>query len=454
MSARIISMRISALAMTIVFASIAAAAQTVFPPRLSVENAVDKVLAQDPRTRIADAAVRIADAGLSEARTGMKPVVQFSQNVIRSNNPVFVFGSRLEQGRFKATDFALDALNKPDGLFNFRTSLSVQQPLFDQRQTKSRVSQAEFEKQRAELQTESIRQNLRFETIRNYFGVVLAREMLDVSDRAVRSAEANVKKAKDMVEVGMTTDADYLAAEVEAANANQQKLEAESGVITSVAALNIALGERPDLEMDYTTDLVERIFTIEPRNELLRLAFENRPDYRRAELSLEAARAKTRGVRDQKLPQINAFGSFGYSSPYIANGSTDYTVGLNLTYTLFDAGRKSRVEQAAGFEAVAENEIQSLSNQIRLEVIRAEQDFKTSRARIQVSVKAIEQANEALRIVQDRYKFGLTTFNEVLRAESALVRSKHNLLSARYGYYLSYASVLLATGRLLNASGF
>ncbi|HNU07498.1 MAG TPA: TolC family protein, partial [Pyrinomonadaceae bacterium] len=158
--------------------------------------------------------------------------------------------------------------------------------------------------------------------------------------------------------------------------------------------------------------------------------------------------------RDQKLPQINAFGSFGYSSPYIANGSTDYTVGLNLTYTLFDAGRKSRVEQAAGFEAVAENEIQSLSNQIRLEVIRAEQDFKTSRARIQVSVKAIEQANEALRIVQDRYKFGLTTFNEVLRAESALVRSKHNLLSARYGYYLSYASVLLATGRLLNASGF
>ncbi len=87
-------------------------------------------------------------------------------------------------------------------------------------------------------------------------------------------------------------------------------------------------------------------------------------------------------------------------------------------------------------------------------MIRALQNHKTARAKIQVSIKSIAQAEEVLRIVQDRYKFGLTTFNEVLRAESALVRAKHNLLSSRYDYYISYAALLLATGRLNDVRAF
>lgn len=426
----------------------AAFAQTVFPPKLSVEAAVEKALERDPRTRIVDTAVKTAGFAVAEARTGLRPTVQFTQNAIFSNNPVFVFGSRLEQGRFRTSDFALDSLNRPSGLLNLRSAVNFQQPLFDQRQTRSRVKRAEVEQSRAELQAESLRQKLRFDVVREYFTVILAKEMLTVSAEAVRSAEANSKKAKDMVEVGMTTDADYLAAEVETANARQQRLEAESNVVTAVAALNIAIGESPDREFELTNDIRERFFDVDPRDDLMRAAFDNRPDLKRSKLAVETARTGTRAVRDQKLPSVGAFGSFGYSSPYVANGSTDYTVGVSLTYTLFDAGRKSRIEQAATAEVIAESEAEALSDQIRLEVIRAEQEFKTSRSRIQVSVKAIEQATEALRIVQDRYKFGLTTFNEVIRAEAALVRARHNLLAARYQYCIAYASVLLVTGRM------
>jgi outer membrane protein TolC len=119
-----------------------------------------------------------------------------------------------------------------------------------------------------------------------------------------------------------------------------------------------------------------------------------------------------------------------------------------LSYTLFDAARKPRLEQSATAEAIAELEKESLGNQIRLDVIRALQNYKTARAKIQVSIKSITQAAEALKMIHDRYKFGLTTFNEVLRAESALVRSKHNLLISRFDYLTGYASVLLATGEL------
>ena len=429
-------------------------AQSIFPPKLDLETAIEKALENDPQTKISDSQTKIAESKIAEAKTGKDISVEFSQSAVRSNNPVFVFGSLLEQGRFSAANFALDSLNHPDGLNNFRTLLSAQKPIFDRRQTSSRVSRAELAKQQSELQTETIRQQIRFEVIRRFYGAIIGSEMLNVGKEAVKSAEANKNKAKDMVEVGMTTEADFLAADVEVAAAQQQALEAENNLVTTLAALNISLGDKPDFGRELVGDLKEKYFPLEEQDILIKLAFDNRADYKRAELAVNMSREQSKAVKDQKLPQVSAFGNFGYSSPYLANGSSDYTVGVSLNYTLFDAGRKHRVEQSAEAETVAELELQNLGNQIRLDVIRALQNHKTARAKIQVSIKSIAQAEEVLRIVQDRYKFGLTTFNEVLRAESALVRAKHNLLSSRYDYYISYAALLLATGRLNDVRAF
>ena len=432
----------------------AISAQSIFPPKLDLKDAVEKALTNNPQTRGSESRLRIAELKIREAKTGKKPLVQFSQSVIRSNNPVVVFGSLLEQGRFGTSNFAIDSLNNPNGLTNLRSLVSGSMPLFDQYQTKARIEIATTAMSQAELQAEAVRQQLRFDVVRNFYGVVLGKQMLMVSQEAVRSAEVNRKKTKDMSDVGMTTDADFLAAEVELANVVQQKLEAESQLTVTTAALNLLLGEKPEFQREVIGDLQEKYFPIDDQEASIRIALANRPDYLSSELSVKNSKRQTRAVKDLKLPKVDAFGNVGYSSPYIANGSTDYTVGISLTYTLFDAGRKARNEQAAEAETLAESEKSVLANQISFGVVRAFQDHKTAKSKIQVSIKSITQAEESLRIVQDRYKFGLTTFNEVIRSESALVRAKHNLLTARYEYYVSYASLLLATGRLTDTRLF
>lgn len=432
----------------------AISAQSIFPPKQDLKDAVEKALTNNPQTRVSESRLRIAELKIREAKTGKKPLVQFSQSVIRSNNPVFVFGSLLEQGRFGTSNFAIDSLNNPNGLTNLRSLVSGSMPLFDQYQTKARIEIATTAMSQAELQAEAVRQQLRFDVVRNFYGVVLGKQMLMVSQEAVRSAEVNRKKTKDMSDVGMTTDADFLAAEVELANVVQQKLEAESQLTVTTAALNLLLGEKPEFQREVIGDLQEKYFPIDDQEASIRIALANRPDYLSSELSVKNSKRQTRAVKDLKLPKVDAFGNVGYSSPYIANGSTDYTVGISLTYTLFDAGRKARNEQAAEAETLAESEKSVLANQISFGVVRAFQDHKTAKSKIQVSIKSITQAEESLRIVQDRYKFGLTSFNEVIRSESALVRAKYNLLTARYEYYVSYASLLLATGRLTDTRLF
>jgi outer membrane protein TolC len=103
---------------------------------------------------------------------------------------------------------------------------------------------------------------------------------------------------------------------------------------------------------------------------------------------------------------------------------------------------------------MASAEQEHLSNQIRLEVVRAYQQYVSARERLTLAAKVVAQAKEALRIVQDRYQEGLTTITEVLRAQTAFVRTRQNLLGARYDYYLGYAQVLIVSGQLTDVQAF
>lgn len=448
-------LRLTALPALFFFCAIyGVSAQSIFPSPLNLEEAVEKALENNPQTKLSESKLKLADLKIKEAKTGMRPYADFTQSVTRSNNPVYVFSSRLEQGRFTTANFAPDSLNNPKGLFNFRSVVGFRMPLFDQRQTRARVDQADLGKYQTELQAEGVRQRLRFDVIRTFYGAILSKELLKVGDEAVKSAEANKKKAQDMREVGMVTNADYLKANVERAKVGQQRLEAESALITTTAELNLLIGDKPELEREIVGDLLEKYFPVADLDTLIRTSLQNRPDYLASELAVRINKRKTKAIKDSKLPRVDAFGNVSYNSPYIAGGSSNYTVGVTLSYTLFDPGRKFRIEQATETEVSADAEKRILANQITLEVVRAFQNYKTARAKIEVSIKSIAQAEEALRIVQDRYKLGFAVFDEVIAAETALVRAKHSLLTARYEYYVGAASVLLATGQLTDVRMF
>jgi outer membrane protein TolC len=71
-----------------------------------------------------------------------------------------------------------------------------------------------------------------------------------------------------------------------------------------------------------------------------------------------------------------------------------------------------------------------------------------------VVAQVTAQATETLRMVQDRYHAGLTTITELLRAQTALVRARSDVLAARYEQYVGYANVQLAAGRLKDVGAF
>jgi outer membrane protein len=433
--------------------------QSVAPPlspasELTLPQAMELALRTHPSMKVAAAGRQLADAQLQGARAGRLPLLQATETFTRSNNPVFVFGTLLEQARFGPTNFDVDSLNHPSSLSNFRSALTFRLPVFDQRQSQTRISRARIGQEQAVEQTELAVQQLSFEVIRSYYGVLLAQARLGVNDEAVKTAEADVRRARDMFDSGLVVQSDLLAAEVQLAEFRQHKIQATGDLAIAMAAMNTAIGLPLETPQRLAGQLVDRTFTVESVEELSQQALQNRPDYKRAVLSARANAVQLHGTKGEWLPRVDAFVTTGASSRYVVGGSSDYAAGATVTFNVFDAGRKARIAEARAAESVASAEQDQLASQIRFEVVRAYQQYISARERLAVVAQVTIQATETLRIVQDRYHAGLTTITELLRAETALERARSDVLEARYDQYVGFASVLLAAGRLRDVRAF
>lgn len=428
--------------------------QTKEAEELTLPAAVDLALRQNPLIRATASGREIVDAQLKEAQAGRFPLLLFSETYAFSNNPVFVFGSLLEQGRFELQNFNINSLNHPDPLNNFRTAITLRLPLFDQLETTTRIAQARIGQEQADMQKELVKQQVRLEVIRSYFGVLVAQSKKEVAEEAVKMAEADARRIRDLFETGLVVQSDLLAAEVQVAEFRQQEVQAAGELATAHAFLNTTLGFPVQTPQKVSGQLVGKNFAAPEPEELIRLALLHRPDYGRASFAVHSTEKRARGAWGQYLPRVDFFTTYGASTYNLINGGTDYAVGASLTYNLFDLGRGAKLDQARAAQTLATVEQEHMANQIRLEVIRAYQQYVSARGRLAFAAQAVNQAEEALRIVQERYREGLTIITEVLRAQTTLVRARMNLLAARYDTYVGYAHVLMASGRLTDVQPF
>ena len=77
-------------------------------PELSLSEAVKTALEKHPALRAAEHQAAAAASGVEQARAGFFPRLDFSEGFSRSDNPVYAFGSLLNQGLFTSADFAVD----------------------------------------------------------------------------------------------------------------------------------------------------------------------------------------------------------------------------------------------------------------------------------------------------------------------------------------------------------
>lgn len=417
---------------------------------LGLADAVKLSLERHPALRAATHQAAAAAAGVDQARAGFLPRVDFSEGITRSDNPVYAFGSLLNQGRFTAADFAVDRLNHPDPISNWRTNIGGSIPLFMGGRTVLGYQQAELNRQASEKGRARVEHEVIFGVIRSYYSILLAQEAQTTVDAAVRTAEANLSAAEARHDAGLVVASDVLAARVRLARLKEEAIAAQNQMKLARASLNEAMG----VALDQPYKITGHLELIPSRYDRLQgledLARDQRPDYRQAALEEQRLEKEVLRAKGAFLPTMHLSGNYEMNNHHFSSeGQDNWAVGVVLNWNLFSGGADhARLVEAQMNHQRATALRERLGNAIGLEVHDAFLGLQTARERISVAKDAVTQAEESLRIVQDRYDNGLTTIVELLDSETALTAARTNVTRTLYDATVGEARLDLSLGTL------
>lgn len=414
---------------------------------LSLTDAIARAQAQNPDAGSSEALEREAAQRIHQAQAGYWPRIDLIESWQRGNQPVFVFGSLLAQRQFTAADFSLDALNHPDALDNFRTAVTVEQPLFDA-VTKANVTAAHLDRQVAAATRLMVGHDLAVSVTTAYGRVLTAIGARRSADAAVATALADRELARNRRDAGLATDADVLQIDVYVARTHEQQILAAAEERIARARLNREMGE--PLGATFVLAPTAAVASTDGTDvaALEAVALEHRPEVTLAALQEDLARANETAARWAFLPQVSIQGGWEFNGDAWNSRASSWVVGAVARVNLFrgfaDKARLAEARNRATRRAIERTRADTAA---RLDVHVALARLEAARASEAVGRNAVTQARESQRITRDRYQAGLADVTSLLRSAEAVVQAETQEVVAHVAVLTESAALQRALGR-------
>ena len=406
----------AALMITLLFWGTAFAASPA-PTELTLDQAVQMALTNNPTGKIAVFDYEAAKGALTAARSYRWPTVSGSHTDLRSRS-----APSLIEPNPVATD-------------RYSNSVTASWLLWSGNRVGSQINQAKLALDASRWGIDRARQQLKYDATDAYFKFMAARDAVKLSQESVGRLERYLQDVKLQFDVGVVAKVDVLRSEVELAKARQTLIEWQNAYDITMANLSNIVGLPLTTELSITGDMSYSIFEQELAA-CVYAALRQRPEISQ---STDAAQIAKEGVTIAKsgyLPTVSAVYQNGWNdTSFPGANNNNWTAYLSTNFTFWDSGLTAgKVKQAVeGFNKAKEQLIQTVDG-VRLDVRSTYLSLKSFEQSIQTSSAAVGLAEEDYKIKVIRYQAGVGTNLDVLDAQLALTTAKNNYLQAMYNY--------------------
>lgn len=429
-------------------AAASGAAREQAPVRLTLGRAVEMGLSSSEVMQQAEQAILAAEAGVREAKSGWVPRLdisaQYGRNILK---PVLFLPSDMGEAFGGVTKIELGEDNDISAVAAATWNLWTAGRLSSAIGASSAVAEAVRSGRVATADY------VRFGVREAYYGVLLSRAVLRISEMALESTAEAVRVAKAGHDQGTVSRFDLLRAEVELENRRAPLLQARNELSQALLLLKRRCGIDPEAEVA----LVDTLETVADPPELATLLEELRgsnPELRALEHRVRAAELFLSFEKAERWPALQVGANYllqgQWSNEYYPNDeqlahSSAVTVGV--VWPLFDGLRaKSRIDRARADLRTAEIERERMTREKELAVRVSRLTVVDAIAALQGRREAVGLAEEAYRLAEVRLRNGLATPLERLDAELAMTTARGQYAQALYAANLAEAALELTVG--------
>lgn len=301
-----------------------------------------------------------------------------------------------------------------------------------------------------------------------YYNILLAEQSLAV----LRSSEATVSKTVDDTRVqyehGLASEYNLLTAEVQLSNLQPSIIQTANSIDIAKRLLKMYLSLPENIDIALVGTLDDFRDAILNGGEQLSTDVSENSTLKQLDIQAELLRQNLKLTQTSRMPTLAAFGQFAYSgndmqrpdfSAMMGGGATGGTTGSTGSAGTAEAVKKSfywqhpisigvslSVPIFSGFKNT--NKVRQVRNQIRqlelqrdyvakstdVQVRSSINNLLTAREKMFANEKTVAQAQKAYDISNTRYKAGAGTILELNTAELSLTQAKLNYSQAIYDY--------------------
>lgn len=408
---------------------------------LSLKEAIDEAVANNTTVKSAKIDEALATEKYKQTNAGFLPQLNFSFTGLATDNPLNTFGFKLQQRSVTAEDFNPAKLNHPSSTSDFTTKVELLQPIVNMDAVYMKKS-ASVQIESYQLKTKRTKDYLAFETQKAYHQLQMVHQAVLVLQEALTTAKSVYDFTNNRMLQGLVQKSDLLNVEVQILGIESNLNEALSNVSNASDYLSVLMN-RPT-GVIYTTEELKKDSS-EEMNELK--IPDNRFDLMAIKKAIEATNLMEKSVKMKMLPRLNAFGSYQLNDKSVGGfNSSSYLAGIQLTWNIFDGNNVKR--QVSGMKLEQQKlgeQLFSIKQETQMLLDKSNRDLTNSSFKIKQQNAAISQAEEALRILQNRYEEGLVNTNDVLTSQTQLSQQKLMLVQAIYSYNISRAYIQFLT---------
>ena len=299
---------------------------------------------------------------------------------------------------------------------------------------------------------------LRLDAATLYFNLQEQDEQVRIGQESVRSSQVSLRDARARYQAGVATKLEVLQAETQLAR-DQQLLTlslARQSIARRALAANLSLPQ----DVTPTAKDPSRVLGVwlPSLQESIVAAYTLREELDQALLDISAANSNANAELAQVQPFLNivntfsAGRSYGYEFvrtpiPNEEGWNADNTVGLNLSWNIFDGGRaRARYRQEKQRAQQSRFNFATTRDQIRQQVEESFYLLEQNNRDISTTSREVISARESLRLARLRFQAGVTTQREVVDTQRDLTQAEVRYTSAIADYNRNLADLRRRTG--------
>lgn len=417
--------------------------------KLDLQTALNIAKSSNPTLQIADLEIQRVDYAKKETLGNLLPSVsatgQYTNNIMKSvmfmpaSMSAMMGGASYMEIGYKNSYSGTISAQMPLVNFALWESLKSKQTEIDLIIEQARSSNLDMTKQVKDA----------------YYNVLLANASLKVLAQSIANAQEVLKSTKASYEQGVSSEYDYLRAQVQVNNLNPTFINAKNGVELATLQLKMLLSIPESQEIEVTETLQD----YEDNVSLLdgfqaNKALTDNTELKQLDLNIASLQHSLKMTKYQHLPSLAAFGQYVYQTQAEDYKFKDYKwvssalVGLTLNIPIFNGN--TVINQTKQVEiAIKELQLQRdyAATGMDLQLQSALKSMNAAKEQLVVNKEAIAQAERGYEIAKVRYNTGSGTILELNDSELALTQSRLNYQQALYDYLSAQANYEKVIGR-------